>query len=266
MKLGLYILILSLFISKSTLCQVAIGTSMPSQKAMLDVRSQIDGTGSYRGFLPSRVPSVAAREGISTTSTDNGMLVYVEATGCLSIFNGTFWENIKCAGSLPVKTDVWINEIHYDNAGADVGEFIEIAGLAGLDITGYELLLYNGANGNVYGSQTLSGIIPDSTSGFGFLEIDFPGVNIQNDIEGVALVDTAGTVIQFLSYEGVFTANDGAAVGETSINIPVSENGTDTAGSSLQLAGGPGSVYADFMWSPSATSTPGTVNNGQTFN
>ena len=30
----------------------------------------------------------------------------------------------------------WINELHYDNAGADTGEFFELAGPAGLDLTG----------------------------------------------------------------------------------------------------------------------------------
>jgi hypothetical protein len=32
---------------------------------------------------------------------------------------------------------VFINEIHYDNAGTDTGEAIEIAGPAGTDLTGW---------------------------------------------------------------------------------------------------------------------------------
>ena len=39
--------------------------------------------------------------------------------------------------------NVWINEFHYDNGGpnngADVNEFIEIAGLAGTDLTGWKI-------------------------------------------------------------------------------------------------------------------------------
>ncbi|MEM1436490.1 MAG: hypothetical protein AAGG11_20740, partial [Pseudomonadota bacterium] len=43
--------------------------------------------------------------------------------------------------------DPYISEFHYDNAGADVGEFIELAGPAGTELTGYELVLYNGNGG-----------------------------------------------------------------------------------------------------------------------
>ena len=40
---------------------------------------------------------------------------------------------------------VFINEFHYDNIGADTGEFIEIAGTAGTDLTGWSLIRYNGS-------------------------------------------------------------------------------------------------------------------------
>jgi hypothetical protein len=43
---------------------------------------------------------------------------------------------------------VFINEFHYDNTGGDTGEFIEIAGPAGTDLTGWSIVLYNGANGS----------------------------------------------------------------------------------------------------------------------
>ncbi len=36
-----------------------------------------------------------------------------------------------------VSTTVFINEIHYDNTGADTGEAIEVAGPAGTDLTGW---------------------------------------------------------------------------------------------------------------------------------
>ena len=39
-------------------------------------------------------------------------------------------------------SNVFINEIHYDNAGTDSGEFVEIAGLAGTDVTGWTVVLY----------------------------------------------------------------------------------------------------------------------------
>jgi hypothetical protein len=41
----------------------------------------------------------------------------------------------------PTTSVVFINEIHYDNAGTDVGEGVEIAGTAGTDLTGWVLFL-----------------------------------------------------------------------------------------------------------------------------
>ena len=40
------------------------------------------------------------------------------------------------ASSAAPGQSAWINEFHYDNAGADTGEFIEIAGAAGIDLSG----------------------------------------------------------------------------------------------------------------------------------
>ena len=70
---------------------------------------------------------------------------------------------------------VFINEFHYDNTGTDVGEFIEIAGPAGTDLTSWSLFRYNGANGQVYTSpttsETLNGTIADQGNGFGTVVI-----------------------------------------------------------------------------------------------
>ncbi len=44
----------------------------------------------------------------------------------------------------PVLGDAWINELHYDNSGADIDEGVEIAGSAGLDlITAFDGSSYN---------------------------------------------------------------------------------------------------------------------------
>ena len=42
--------------------------------------------------------------------------------------------------------EVFINELHYDNAGADTGEAIEIIATAGENLSGYRVWLYNGSN------------------------------------------------------------------------------------------------------------------------
>ena len=36
---------------------------------------------------------------------------------------------------------VFINEIHYDNTGGDIGEGVELSGEAGVDLSGWSLVL-----------------------------------------------------------------------------------------------------------------------------
>ncbi|MBV6443676.1 MAG: hypothetical protein EPGJADBJ_05459 [Saprospiraceae bacterium] len=159
---------------------------------------------------------------------------------------------------------VWINEIHYDNAGTDQGEFIEVAGTAGVDLSSYSLFLYNGSGGGTYGSMTLSGVIPNQSNGFGTVAFTYPVNGLQNGSpDGVALV-TGGMVVQFLSYEGVFVAVGGPANGMTSTDIGVSEDGNNAVGTSLRLSG-TGNKYSDFVWNAPAAATPGAINTGQSF-
>ncbi|MFZ2095112.1 MAG: PxKF domain-containing protein [Anaerolineales bacterium] len=160
---------------------------------------------------------------------------------------------------------VFINEIHYDNAGTDTGEAIEVAGPAGTDLSGWSLVLYNGSGGAHYGTTTLSGTIPDLGGGFGVVIVNYPSNGIQNGSpDGMALVDAANNVIQFLSYEGTFTAVGGPADGILSTDIGVSENGSGAVGDSLQLTG-TGTSYEDFTWTAEAPNTFGAVNTGQVF-
>ncbi|MBC5842151.1 endonuclease [Flavobacterium sp. F-380] len=166
----------------------------------------------------------------------------------------------------PSASVVFINEIHYDNAGTDVGEGVEIAGTAGTDLTGWSIIPYNGAvgSGATYTPiGTLSGIIPNQSNGFGTVFVTISGLQ-NGSPDGIALVDASGKAVQFLSYEGSFTATNGPAIGMTSLDIGVSQNGLEAAGLSLQLKGN-GTQYSDFTWQASAKSTYGAINNGQSF-
>lgn len=158
---------------------------------------------------------------------------------------------------------VFINELHYDNGGDDAGEAVEIAGQAGADLTGWTVVLYNGNGGASYNTINLSGTIADQCAGFGTVSQAQSG--IQNGApDGLALVDDMGTVIQFLSYEGSFTATNGPASGLTSTDIGVSEGGGTVEGESLQLTG-TGTFAEDFTWAGPADDNFGDCNTDQTF-
>lgn len=164
-------------------------------------------------------------------------------------------------------TSVFINEFHYDNSDTDSGEFIEIAGPAGTDLNGWSLVLYNCASSvrAPYDTVALAGLITDQQSGYGTVTINFPPNGIQNGSpDGLALVDNAGVVVQFLSYEGSFDAASGPAAGLTSTDIGVSENSSTPLGFSLQLSG-TGTMAEDFSWQAPQDDTPGAINSGQTF-
>lgn len=167
------------------------------------------------------------------------------------------------AGAVTGPTPVFINEIHYDNSGADEGEFVEVAGPAGTDLTGWSVVLYNGNNGESYGTISLGGVLADAGQGYGFQIASGP--SIQNGgPDGIALVDASDDVIQFLSYEGAFTAVNGPAADLTSTDIGVSEPSSTPIGDSLQLTG-TGAVATDFTWVAPAAETQGAANNGQSF-
>ncbi|NUP11165.1 MAG: hypothetical protein HOW73_34400 [Polyangiaceae bacterium] len=161
--------------------------------------------------------------------------------------------------------NIWINEIHYDNTGGDVDEGIEIAGVAGTDLTGYSLVFYNGQGnpvGQSYLTIALTGTIPNQSNGFGTLW--FAAAGMQNGpTDGVALVSPANSVMYFLCYEGTFTATNGAANGQTCVDVGVLEVGTEAIGLSLQLIG-TGGGYASFTWAGPVAHSRGMTNAGQT--
>jgi predicted extracellular nuclease len=164
----------------------------------------------------------------------------------------------------PAFAQVFINEIHYDNTGTDVGEAVEVAGPAGMDLAGWSLVLYNGNGGVTYNTTGLSGVIADQQGGFGTVAFSYPTNGIQNGSpDGIALVNGT-SVVQFLSYEGTFTAVGGPADGLMSTDIGVSEPFATEIGDSLQLVG-TGSTYTDFTWAIPQAATFGAVNTGQTF-
>lgn len=171
------------------------------------------------------------------------------------------------AGWMLQAQNAWINEIHYDNAGTDVDEMVEVVieNATSYTLSNFAVYLYNGNNGAVYRVDSLNTFTQGSTSGnFTLYYFIYPSNGIQNGApDGVALTYQGSVVSgQFLSYEGVMTASDGPAVGQTSVDILVAQDNTTPIGQSLQLSG-TGTQYSHFSWQAPAASTNGTINNNQ---
>lgn len=171
----------------------------------------------------------------------------------------------------PAAADVFINEIHYDDAtsSGDTGERIEVVATAGETLSSYRIYLYNGSSPSAavtYDNDLVpAGSLVSCGANVRIATLSYPSNGIQNGPnDGIALVNPSGQVVQFISYEGAITAGNGPAAGRTSSNLPVSETGSDPAGRSLRLTG-TGSAYAHFSWQAAATASFGGCNAGQTF-
>jgi len=255
--------------------RAGIQNGAPDGLALIDSGSNVVQFLSYEGsFTAGSGPAsgmtstdIGVEEGSGTPIGDS-----LQLTG-----TGTVYEDFTWASAQPntfgtvntgqtfaaTPTPPFVNELHYDNAGADAGEGIEIAGPVGTDLTGWSIVLYNGSTGASYDTINLSGSILDQDNGYG--TIWFARAGIQNGApDGFALVDPSSNVLQFLSYEGTFTAVGGPADGMTSEDIGVAEGSSTPVGYSLQLAG-TGTVYDDFVWRDPAENTNDSVNHDQTF-
>ena len=158
----------------------------------------------------------------------------------------------------------WINEIHYDNASTDVDEMIEVVLLDGISPADVTITLYNGSGGSPYGSALnvdADFTAGDTGSGYAIYFIVLPSNGLQNGGPDGMCIDIGGAVAEFISYEGVMTANGGPADGMTSTDIGVAEGSATSIGSSLGLTGtGP----ADYIWSIlEDLASPGSLNDGQ---
>jgi DNA/RNA endonuclease G (NUC1) len=150
----------------------------------------------------------------------------------------------------PPPPDVRLSEIHYDNFGIDVAEAVEVEGPAGTDVTGWKIVLYNGSNGLSYNTFLLDGLIPATQTCNGRGVVYTRTTDIQNGgPDGVALVDASGAVVEFLSYEGTFTANDGPAAGRASKDIGIFEDAAEAnLGKSMQRNAA-GTTWANALYS-----------------
>lgn len=142
----------------------------------------------------------------------------------------------------------------FDYFGTSDQEFVEIAVPTGTDVSAYALVIYQ-FDGMIYKTlplQNLTGtfggqdvyLIDQSTTGFDSAG-DPTGTFYPDD--AIALVDSSGTVLQFISWEGnTVTAAEGPANGTTSTSV-------GTIDQSLQSDDGGASYYAQ------SSANPGTI-------
>jgi predicted extracellular nuclease len=159
-------------------------------------------------------------------------------------------------------TTPFISEIHYDNAGGDVDEFVEVQLPPGTSSAGLSVVLYNGSSTSrsTYNTTALPAVTaPADAPAFAVVN---PTSGIQNgNPDGVALVDTStGTVLEFLSYGGSFVAANGPAAGQESRDIGLTETGSTPVGFSL-------STFYDeeagaLVWYGPAAASKGAPNPG----
>jgi VCBS repeat-containing protein len=237
--------------------------SLTGNAAANDLGTPLSGTVSFAAGETSATIRVPVLGDLVAEPNETFSVLLSAPTGGATIAYGTGIGTIR-NDDVPPVANVFINEINYDPAGTDAGEFIEVAGLAGTNLSGWTLVLYNGNGGAAYTTLNLGGVLADSANGFGFRSVTTASNGIQNGApDGIALVDPFGRVIQFLSYEGTMTAAGGPAAGLTSTDIGVYQDQAPL-GTSLQLTG-TGSSYGDFIWAFDVASTSGGTNAGQTF-
>lgn len=230
------------------------------QNGSPDGMALVDDTGAVRQFLSYEgvfTASAGAASGLQSTdvgvsessSTPEGESLQLSGVG--SCYGALTWTgpsantfgalgaitpdaSVSCdGGGGDPPPPVRINELHYDNVGADANEAVEVIAPAGTDLAGWSVVFYNGNGGAQYNSVALFGTVSDQGGGNGVVSVAVAGIQ-NGSPDGLALVDPAGDPIEFLSYEGTFTAADGPAAGLTSTDIGVAESGSTLADQSLQ--------------------------------
>ena len=151
----------------------------------------------------------------------------------------------------------FISEFHYDNVGADAGEFVEVQVPPGTTTSGWSIVLYNGTGGASYSTASLPAVSPPAGGPSAVAVIAADGLQ-NGSPDGIALVDAGGALVEFLSYEGTFAGVGGPANGVMSVDVGVAENGAGAVGNSLSKRLNP--VTGNYEWQPEAASTRGVLN------
>ena len=253
-----------------TISALEISCKVEQWRAFEEGRSDTLSAEAFIGGNPVPLPSLSFTA--DSSAGDNGPVEGGRSTPLranlagLSIAPGDSFELRFTAtpGNPPsfMEQYVRINEIHYDNDGPDLNEFLEILVAPGFQgsIPEIEIYLYNGNGGGVYGQHSLASFSLDQTLPSGHRLFSKLIPRIQNGPDGIAIA-ASGTVLEFLSYEGTITASDGPAIRMTSRDIGVSQSNPVPAATTGSLG-----LNGDLSWTRfSSPPSPGALNQGQAF-
>jgi hypothetical protein len=160
----------------------------------------------------------------------------------------------------PGDGELVLNELDYDQVGADANGFVEIynTGTAAADVTGVVVVFVDGSDGLEYLRKPLSGTLAAGA----YLSVPAEAQNGAPD--GVALLGPAGELLDALSYEGGIPAAtiDGQTydlVEGTALPASVADSNT-VAGSLSRLPDGSDTDDAATDWAFTTVVTPGAAN------
>jgi hypothetical protein len=211
-----------------------------------------------QGPAGESLETLAALQGSACTRADSSAGTVEISTGADGVIAFT------CAGGAPpppppARIGLVLNEIDYDQVGADGGGFVEITntGTTALSLDGVAVVLVNGGDGLEYDRVALTG----SLVGHGHLSIPVEAQNGAPD--GVALVDTTtGMLLDALSYEGVITAAviDGQTFDLTEGTPLEAVDSNTVTGSLARIPDGEDRNDSGSDWAFTTTITPGAAN------
>jgi hypothetical protein len=171
--------------------------------------------------------------------------------------------------------EIFLNEIRTNDESTDDGEFIELIGPAGTDLSNWQIEHYNGSGGDIIFSYTIPAgiVLPDdgisdiTGQQIGFLvikrtdhtvlnfDLEWGTNSLQNGPDGILLRNAAGIRVQALSWNGL---------GDLSGGIPPWRNIGSDQNTDNSLSA-PDSVFesSEKDWEY-VLPTPGTLNTNQT--
>ena len=271
---GFYLVATSEFEGADQLSEDLVMQNGPDNLRLLDCGGQLVDSVGYGDFTEADVfqgegdpaPNMSNGESIgrcdseTPDTNDNLSDFHIIETPTPGAPNDNFEDAFACAACEADQFHgaVIINEVLPDPEGTDSvdTEFVELAGPAGMDTFGLELVFINGADGSTYERTSIEGIFDENglfVVGGAFPNAELGGT-LQNGPDGVTLLDCNGDAVDALGY-GDFSSLENSLGEGTSAPKP---------GSGESLARCPDGIdndnnQADFSV---ATPSPGDDNGG----